>query len=255
MSDDPAEAEYLSIRELFVAARTRDEFEFACCLLRVRGLEAAGWDPYTETRELIQELLALLSAPLRHKTQIRLALLLYSHLTEADAVYVMLANLLRVEQGHRYVVDPFSNPPNDRNTQRHPPSASAVVGWLCEDLRRGDRRGIADAIESFFDKEIRNAFAHADYVIHEGYFRSPSARFEVDGVITQQLPLDHFTNRLNAAFRVVGAVLDLHAEMRMSYSEPFDTTGRLGGDDEGIAVRLLADAQRGLYGFETATDA
>lgn len=31
--------------ELFVRARDTDEFEYACALLRIRGLEDAGWDP------------------------------------------------------------------------------------------------------------------------------------------------------------------------------------------------------------------
>jgi hypothetical protein len=31
--------------DLFVRARQADEFEYACALLRVRGMEDFGWDP------------------------------------------------------------------------------------------------------------------------------------------------------------------------------------------------------------------
>ena len=34
---------------LFEAAKSADEFEFGCTLLRVRGLEDVGWDPFVET--------------------------------------------------------------------------------------------------------------------------------------------------------------------------------------------------------------
>ncbi|MGH2964733.1 MAG: hypothetical protein ACRDMH_05035 [Solirubrobacterales bacterium] len=251
MASNGDDSAYEAIRALFIAAQERDEFEFACCLLRVRGMEAPGWDPYAETHDLIGELLGLMNAPLRGKTKTRLALLLYSHLTELDAVYELLANLIRVVKGDRYSMDPFANPPNARNNQSHPPSAAMVHGWLCDDLREEGWTEVADALESFFDKEIRNAFAHADYVITPQSFRSPSAQFLVNGIITPELPLERLAERLNAAFRVIGAVVDLHIDLRTSYTEAVDTRGRLRGDGEAIPVRLLADPEHGLYGFTT----
>jgi hypothetical protein len=72
---------------LFEAAKAEDEFEFACTLLRVRGMEAAGWDPFVETHQLVNDLMALSGAPLIVHTKARLGLLLYSHLTEVGAMY------------------------------------------------------------------------------------------------------------------------------------------------------------------------
>jgi len=39
--------------------------------------------------------------------RIRLGLLLYSHLTEADAIYHIIFNLIEVSAGERYLMDPF----------------------------------------------------------------------------------------------------------------------------------------------------
>jgi hypothetical protein len=61
-------------------------------LLRVRGLQDAGWDPFVETHQLVDDLMTLIGAPLIGHTKARLGLLLYSHLTEVGSMYEMLAN-------------------------------------------------------------------------------------------------------------------------------------------------------------------
>lgn len=242
------------IGELFSAAREADEFEFACALLRVKGLEEPGWDPYSETHALVSDLTSLISAPLQGTTQIRLGLLLYSHLTEVDTIYAMLANLLRIVQGERCVTDPFSNPPNLRNVRLWPPSAAMVHRWLYDDLRAGGWSAVAETLEWFFDEQVRNAFSHADYIIHGDKIRSRAARFEIDGIITGEMPLERFTELLNRALVFFDAVAGLHHDQRTSYREPMEVTGRFGSNEERIPIRLLADAERGLYGFESSTD-
>lgn len=36
------------LRKLFDVAKVKDEFEFCSTMLRVRGLEGPGWDPFTQ---------------------------------------------------------------------------------------------------------------------------------------------------------------------------------------------------------------
>jgi hypothetical protein len=66
--------------ELFNRAREADEFEYACTLLRLRGMEEAGWDPLEETAALFKDVGSLLQTPLNDLARIRLGLL--PHLTE-----------------------------------------------------------------------------------------------------------------------------------------------------------------------------
>ena len=108
---------------LFVRAKAADEFEYACALLRVRGVEAFGWDPLRETQQLFNDVISLiqlrLSDTVRRRlrlrprltdaARLRLGLLLYSHLTEVDAVYETLANLVTITTGERYTTDPFGD--------------------------------------------------------------------------------------------------------------------------------------------------
>src|SRR5207253_2769860 len=51
---DEALARYLTAFDpAFSRAREESEFEFILTLLRVRGLQDAGWDPFVSTREAI----------------------------------------------------------------------------------------------------------------------------------------------------------------------------------------------------------
>ncbi len=67
-------------------------------------MEVAGWDPLVETQQLFNDIGALLQTPLNDYARLRLGLLLYSHLTEVDAVYEVIANMV-VDNPGWYVID------------------------------------------------------------------------------------------------------------------------------------------------------
>src|ERR1700739_4852049 len=78
-------------------------FEFVCTLVRAGGLELGGFDPWYESKAIIDDKRSLCERDLPPerfpeplKTRIRLALLAYCTLTEMDLPYVIIANLLRL---------------------------------------------------------------------------------------------------------------------------------------------------------------
>lgn len=97
-------------------------FEFVCSLVRAGGLELGGFDPWYESRAIIDDMhnLSQLDLPAERfseplKTRIRLALLAYCTLTEMDLPYVIIANLLRLRNGEKYHIEPFYD-----LAQKHP---------------------------------------------------------------------------------------------------------------------------------------
>ncbi len=240
------------LHALFEAAKTEDEFEFACTLLRVRGLEDLGWDPFVETHLLVGDLTALISAPLRAHTQIRLGLLLYSHLTEVGAVYDTLANLAQVIAGERYSIDPFiGHYPRNRKGEVQFLSARGKIGVLKELLEQVGRADVRELLDWFFNPAVRNAFAHADYTLHEDKFRSRSERFEIGSTLTSELPLEVLAELFNRSLAFYEAFVNEYGEQRGSYSTNKMITGRIAGDETRLPVELLADAQHGLYGLRS----
>jgi hypothetical protein len=240
------------LHSLFEAARSADECEFACTLLRFRGLEDAGWDPFVETHRVVGDLTALIAAPLQGHTQIRLGLLLYSHLTEVGAVYDMLANLANVIAAERYSIDPFiPYYPRNRKGDAQFLSTPRKVGVLKEMLAEVNRTDIADLLDWYFNPAVRNSFAHADYTLHEDKFRSRSDHFEVDGVLTTELPLHTLVELVNRSLAFFEAFVTEYELQRHTYTANKRITGRLGGGDERLPVELLTDPEHGLYGLRS----
>jgi len=240
------------LHALFHAAKASDEFEFACTLMRVRGMEDVGWDPFVETHQLVTDLMTLINAPLVTHTKVRLGLLLYSHLTEVGSVYEILANLTRVVAGERYAIDPFLDRyPRNRKGEPQFLSTAGKVRALKEMLVGVGQPAVVEALDWFFNASVRNAFAHADYTLHGESFRARSEWFEVGGIQTPEIPLTLLVDLLNRALAFYGDFMREYDEQRSGYAANKVVVGRIVEDSDSVPVELLADGERGLYGFRS----
>jgi hypothetical protein len=238
------------LHALFETAKATDEFGFACTLMRVRGMEDPGWDPFAETHQLVTDLMTLISAPLVTYTKVRLGLLLYSHLTEVGSIYEILANLTRVVAGERYAIDPFlDHYPRNRKGEPQFLSTPGKVRALKEMLDAIGRPAVGEALDWFLNASVRNAFAHADYTLHAESFRARSEWFEVGGLQRPEVPLTVLGDLLNRALAFYGEFMREHGEQRAGYKANKVIAGRIVEDSDPVPVELLADADRGLYGL------
>jgi hypothetical protein len=240
------------LHALFQTARASDEFEFACTLMRVRGMEDVGWDPFVETQQLVTDLMTLINAPLVAYTKVRLGLLLYSHLTEVGSVYEILANLTRVVAGERYAMDPFlDHYPRNRKGEPQFLSTAGKVRALKEMLDAAGQPAVVESLDWFFNASVRNAFAHADYTLHAESFRARSEWFEVGGTQTPEIPLTLLADLVNRALAFYGEFMREYDEQRAGYQANKVVAGRIVEDSDPVPVELLADGDRGLYGFRS----
>jgi hypothetical protein len=93
---------------------SNDIIRYFASLLRVLGIEDRGWDPYAESRAMLNDINGLFSIALPsenfnepERTRWRLGLILYSHIVEMDAPYEVITNLLRFKLGKGYSPNPF----------------------------------------------------------------------------------------------------------------------------------------------------
>jgi hypothetical protein len=243
------------LHAVFQAAKDAEAFEFACTLLRIRGMEEAGWDPFVETYRLVTDLTALVAAPLAVHTKIRLGLLLYSHLTEVGSIYDLLANLTRVARGERYSMDPFlDDARRSRKGEVEFLSTPAKVRALQTALRENGHLEMTEVIDWFYSSSVRNAFAHADYILHENKFRCRSEFFERGGLQTPELPLEVLADLFNRSVCFYDVFMREYNDQRCSYQTNTLVVGRISGGPNYEPVELLADAERGLYGFRSPPD-
>lgn len=236
---------------LFEQAKEVDEFEFCCCLLRIRGLEAAGWDPLVESNELIQQIARLVNAPIEGKLRIRLLLLLYGHVTEMNDLYSITANLLRVCSGRRYTHSPFLGDWHDQMQEaRYPQSKIDRIETWSEEV--GFPK-VGELFRLMYVKPVRNAFFHSDYVIHGDKFNIKEGEgMHRDNVISKSVDLEWLHDKIELAVNTALAVINLVMDHIGSYKEEKIVSSRLSGEDQlPMDVILTVKEGYGLVGFRS----
>jgi hypothetical protein len=189
-------------------------------LLRVLGMEDGGWDPYAESRGLLDDINAFFKLELPkehfkepHKTPWRLGLLLYSHIVEMDAPYEVLTNLLRFQLGKGYSPNPFFALLREKEQKSYARWGIStgrkieIIKQLSKDL--GFDAG--DIFDEFYDNRLRNAIAHSDYIIANDDFR---CRGGLSGMKAFRIPYEELDKRLVAAKAFVAAFFQVELAAR-----------------------------------------
>ena len=238
---------YANLDEIFQKAKTRDEFEYICSLLRIRGMEDAGWDPLGESHAAIFDYIALIEAPLRDITKVRLALLTYCHITEIDAVYDILANMLRSIKGDRCSMIPFVD--YTKLTKQSANSPKQKIEALKAMEREVGFNSLGKIFDSFFDDEIRNAFYHSDYTIYANEFRCRK-KFSTWKLPTS-VPLADLMKKIQDCIDFYLTFMRLYDDHRKSYKEPKIIKGRFAADGGWLDLEILVQEGIGVTGFQS----
>lgn len=238
---------------LFLKAKLQDEFEYICALLRIRGMESAGWDPFEETQHLFNDIVSLAQIPLKGDTQIRLLLFVYCHITEVDAIYCIIENMLRTIEGERCSISPFMNLYGKKKSMfdSRPPSAKQVVKALQDHAQKLQEHELTDLLTWMFNDQVRNAFFHSDYTIFKDEFRSREANFQTNNVITKSVKINDLIELINRGLNFFQAFMVAYNEHRLSYKESKTIYGRIGADGGSERVELLIGDNGGVYGFKS----
>ena len=238
--------------ELFDRAKAKDEFEFICTLLRVRGMQSEGWDSLGESWDLINQLLAQIQAPIEQVFKIRLILFLYCHATEMHDLYHIIGNLLLVSLGERYHFEPFAADVRGAKTAATKPSKKVerIRSWSEE----SGLQAVGELLDYMLIREVRNAFFHSDYVIFGDEFRIVRGEgIKIDNVVTKAIKFEWLLPRLQLGINTVLRVIELVRYHQTSYKEVKILPARIlqGGGLED--VELIIDNVHGVVGFRTPT--
>lgn len=241
------------LEELFVKAKATDEFEFCCSLLRIRGMEDAGWDPLQESEQLARQLMWLSNGPIDDTFRLRLNLFLYCHMTEMADVYNITANMLGVINGDRYSVNPFMGELHESNRSAKYPNEKAL-----RIKERADALGLTELGEvccEMLVKEVRNAFYHSDYILTKESFNIRHGHGVLIGhEITHRVPYEWLFPRIQLGINLVLAVLDRTIQHIQSYKEDKVVKGRFGPGGKYVDIQLTTHPEFGLAGFKSPPD-
>jgi hypothetical protein len=195
---------------LWRSAFERAPFDAVCTLLRVGGMQDAGWDPFEESAAAFEDYnwhLRAESDELSDKSRWRVGLLMYCQACEMSAVHATLANLMRIHLGQPYHIGALASlgrPDNRRVYKWYPPSARVKWKKIRDMATEAERQDLVRLVDNVYDDTVRNAFSHSDYTIGEASFRW------TEGGLPSQIPLEKLNNLITNAFSFFGRFMAVH---------------------------------------------
>ena len=201
---------------------SNDIIRYFASLLRVLGTEDKGWDPYAESRNILNDLNRLMKLELSTErfpdgwTSWRLGLLLYSHIVEMDAPYEVITNLLRFRLGKGYSPNPYF----DLLTEKEQGSFAKNgirTGRKIEIIKVLSREAglaVGDLYDEFYNSRLRNAVQHSDFILTDDEFRSRSG---ISGTRAFRLTYDKLDTLITKAKAFVAAFFQLEVDARVMW--------------------------------------
>ena len=163
-----------ALRDLFRRAREDNELQYVFSLnSEFRGCQNAGWNTALEAQHAFDEYLEFIQNGELTKFKARVALAFYCHMSEASGLYETPKNMLRVIDGSGHNIWPFQDlvEVHRRTGSLIAPNANKVLRDLAGHAKTLDLHELAEVFRDAFDPDLRNGYAHADYIIWEDGIR------------------------------------------------------------------------------------
>jgi hypothetical protein len=157
---------YLNYLEpLFNKAQNKSNFQFILTLLRFRGIQSSGENPYENSIETIDTLMSV-EKRIKGRARLNVFLWVYGHIIESSEPYEVIANLLNICLGKSYRLFnyPFIKTKYGYRPQ-YPFEKIACLENLAEQAKMPD---VLEPIKEILDRDLRNAVFHSDYSVSDG---------------------------------------------------------------------------------------
>lgn len=181
----------------------------------------------------------------------RVALAFYCHMAEASGFYEVPKNMLRIVSGERANLWPFKDIVKTHKITGDSiaPNATAVIKDLvghCSELGLDD---LATVFRDVFNSDIRNAFAHADYVVENDGINLPRR----NGGIATSISWEDFDDDMACAMSMFQILWQLANEAMLSYEPEKSVVGSIGGGPVETIV-IYCDSKSGTFGIRNAPE-
>jgi hypothetical protein len=164
-----------ALRDLFEKAKQKNELHFVMAMMpEFRGMQDGGWntaeeairaaDQFTEHIKSIEK-----DDPIR----VRIALAFYLHVAEGSGFYEMPKKMMLTVEGKGNNIIPFRMlvKKHKKTGQAIDPNANVIMKDLMGHAYELGLYELSDVFKEAFDSDLRNAIAHADYIIAKNGLR------------------------------------------------------------------------------------
>lgn len=215
----------VALHRLFDAARARNELHFALSLgLEFRGAQDPGWNTAEDAQRAFDDYAVFIQGADPSPIKVRVALAFYMHLAEAGGYYEMPKNMLRVAGGDLYTTRPFAElVKKSKSGAIVAPNANRMAQSIAGHAHELGFADLAEVFRDAFDPDIRNGYAHADYILWEDGIRFRKR----NGGQPRIVSYEEFAERLHRATGLFERLRRIGSECVQSYEPKRTITGRL----------------------------
>jgi len=212
----------VAFRKLFAAAKKENELHFAFSL-------SPEFRPYQvntalDAQRAFEDYMNFLQENDKSPIHVRIALALYSHISEASGFWEVPKNLLSIIDGDKYNLIPFLDLVRKYGSAEGSiaPNANKVMRSLMKYSKKLGFHELAEVFKEAFDAELRNGFAHADYaILDDGICVGP--RYKKERIVTWV----EFNELLHKAIHFYRLFMSVLSDNFQYYSEPKTVKGFL----------------------------
>lgn len=199
------------------SSKEHDEIKFIYLLFGCiisKGICHPCAHSHNETFTLYEEMHALALKQEYKDSRLRIVLLLYCHIYEADFIPKMLYNLLTLIIDGTYNEWPF--PYNAK--KQYGASADTKIKMIKEKALLLNLNNFVDLLDFIYDKKVRNSFFHSDYTFHP----QKGIYFSVERNATTVLKTyDEMDVLLNAMFIFYETFIETWMKYKKSYPDGY----------------------------------
>jgi hypothetical protein len=180
----------------------------------------------------------------------RVALGFYCHIAEASGFYEVPKNMLRLAGGQSHVLWPFMDlvQAHKQTGDRVAPNANKVLKDLAGHAKELGFDELAEVFRDAFDPDVRNGYAHADYIVWNDGLRLPKR----NGGYARKISWEEFNAIFERGinfFHILRQVVD---ECVRSYDPPKTIRAQLQDEPE-MDWTIYFDTKSGAFGITTGT--
>ena len=178
----------------------------------------------------------------------RIGLSFYVHLAEASGFYEIPKNMMRIADGTGHSSIPFADlvDKHKQTGERIAPNANKIHKNLAGHAATLGMPEMAEVFRDAFDPDIRNGYAHADYVVWRDGLRLPKR----NGGLPRLIVWADFDALLSRAINFFEILWRIRDEYIQSYNPPKTVTASL-QDEPPLEWTIYSDPDSKVFGIKT----
>jgi SEC-C motif len=240
-----------ALRELYDKARASHELHFVMALMpEFRGTQDAGWSTAHEAVRAYDDFRALIkSLDKRDYVRARVILAFYMHVSEGSGFYEIPKKLLLTVEGKGNNITPFQSlvDRHRKTGESVAPNANRIMKDLIGHATELKLPELADTFRDAFDADVRNAVAHADYIIWSDGLRLRRR----NGGHPRVIPWDEFDDVMRRGLNLFNFVRQITEEYVRSYDPPKTIRARMNDDEPENDYTLYFNPKTREFGLKT----